>query len=55
MIQIAPDASLFGKAVSNRAADVGSWLTLDVSVDDFSKAEDCLKCQAVDAHRTKPG
>jgi len=50
----ASNASLFGNAVSKRAAEGGGWLTWVVSVDDVSKIESRLGRQAVDGHRTKP-
>ena len=44
----------FGKAVSQRAAEGGGWLTWVVAVDDVSKIEKRLGRAAVDGHRTKP-
>ncbi len=45
---------LFGKAISQRAAKGGGWLTWVVTVDDVSKIEKRLGRAVVDAHRTKP-
>ena len=50
----ASDSSPFGKAVSERAAEGGGWLTWVVSVDDVSSIEKRLGRTAVDGHRTKP-
>ena len=48
------DLTPFGKAVSQRAAEGGRWLTWVVAVDDVSKIEKRLGLAAVDGHRTKP-
>jgi hypothetical protein len=48
------DSTPFGKAVSQRAAEGGGWLTWVVAVDDVSKIEKRLGRAAVDGHRTKP-
>jgi hypothetical protein len=48
------DSTPFSKAVSQRAAEGGGWLTWVVAVDDVSKIEKCLGCAAVDGHLTKP-
>jgi hypothetical protein len=48
------DSIPFGKAVSQRAAEGGGWLTWVVAVDDVSKIEKRLGLAAVDGHRTKP-
>ena len=48
------DSTPFGKAVSERAAEGGGWLTWVVAVDDVSKIEKRLGRAAVDGHRTKP-
>ena len=48
------DSIPFGKAVSQRAAEGGGWLTWVVAVDDVSKIEKRLGRAAVDGHRTKP-
>ena len=50
----ASDSSPFGKAVSNRAAEGGGWLTWVVAVDDLLQVETRLGRTAVDGHRTKP-
>ena len=50
----ASDSSPFGKAVSERAAEGGGWLTWVVSVDDVAQVEKRLGRPAVDGHRTKP-
>ena len=47
------DSTPFGKAVSQRAAEVGGWLTWVVAVDDVSKIEKRLDRTAVDGYRTK--
>ena len=49
-----PNSTPFGKAVSQRAAEGGGWLTWVVTVDDVSKIEKRLGRAAVDGHRTKP-
>ena len=48
------DSTPFDKAVSQRAAEGGGWLTWVVAVDVFSKIEKRLGRAAVDGHRTKP-
>ena len=48
------DSTPFGKAVSQRAAEGGGWLTWVVAVDDVSKIEKRLGRTVVDGHRTKP-
>jgi hypothetical protein len=48
------DTSPFGKGVSKRGAEGGSWLAWEVAFDDVSKVEARLGRQAVDAHRAKP-
>ena len=50
----ASDASPFGKAVSQRAAEGGGWLTWVVAVDDIAKIETRLGRPAVDGQRKKP-
>ena len=50
----ATDASAFGKAVSQRAAEGGGWLTWVVSVDDVAPIEARLGRPAVEGHRVKP-
>ena len=50
----ATDSSPFGRAVSQRAAEGGGWLTWVMSVDDVSKIESRLGRTAVEGHRTKP-
>ena len=48
------DSTPFGKAVSQRTAEGGGWLTWVVAVDDVSKIEKRLGRAAVDGHSTKP-
>ena len=48
------DSTPFGKAVSQRAAEGGGWLTWVVAVDDVSEIEKRLGRAAIDSHRTKP-
>jgi hypothetical protein len=48
------DSTPFGKAVSQRAAEDGGWLTWLVAVGDVSKIEKHLGRAAVYGHRTKP-
>ena len=48
------DSTPFGKAVSQRAAEGGGWLTWVVAVDDVSKIEKRLGRASIDGHRTKP-
>jgi hypothetical protein len=48
------DSTPFGKAVSQRAAEGGGWLTWVVAVNDVSKIEKRLGRPAVEGHRTKP-
>jgi hypothetical protein len=48
------DSTPFGKAVSQRAAEGGGWLTWLIAVDDVSKIEKRLGRAAVYGHRTKP-
>lgn len=50
----ATDSSPFGKAVSQRAAEGGGWLTWVIAVDDVTAIESRLGRAAVDGHRTKP-
>ena len=50
----ASDSSAFGKAVSQRAAEGGGWLTWVVGVDDVAPIEERLGRSAVDGHRVKP-
>jgi hypothetical protein len=50
----ASDSSPFGKAVSNRAAEGGGWLTWVVAVENLAAIETRLGRPAVDGHRTKP-
>ena len=50
----ATETSPFGKAVSQRVAEGGGWLTWVMSVDDISKIETRLGRTAVEGHRTKP-
>lgn len=50
----ATDSSPFGKAVSQRAAEGGGWLTWVVATEDISAIEKRLGRSAVDGHRTKP-
>jgi len=50
----ATETSPFGKAVSQRAAEGGGWLTWVLSVEDVSKIETRLGRMAVNGHRTKP-
>jgi hypothetical protein len=48
------DSTPFSKAVSQRSAEGGDWLTWVVAIDDASKIEKRLGRAAVDGHRTKP-
>ena len=48
------DSTPFGKAVSQRTAEGGGWLTWVVAVDDVSKIEKRLGRATVDGHRIKP-
>ena len=50
----ATETSPFGKAVSQRAAEGGGWLTWVVSVENVFKIESKLGRIAVDGHRAKP-
>ena len=50
----AADKAPFGKAVSQRAADGGGWLTWVVAVDDISVIESRLGREAADGHRVRP-
>ncbi len=50
----ATETSPFGKAVSQRVAEGGGWLTWVISTDDVSKVESRLGRAAIDGHRTKP-
>lgn len=50
----ATETSPFGKAVSQRAAEGGGWLTWVLATNDVSKIESRLGRSAVDGHRTKP-
>jgi hypothetical protein len=51
---LSSDSTPFGKAVSQRATEVGGWLTWVVAVDDVSKIEMRSNRAAVDGHRAKP-
>jgi hypothetical protein len=48
------DSTPFGKAVEQRTAEGGRWLTWVVAVDHVSMIEKRLGRAAVDGHRTKP-
>ena len=50
----ATETSPFGKAVSQRVAEGGGWLTWVISTEDVSKVESRLGRAAIDGHRTKP-
>jgi len=50
----ATETSPFGKAVSQRVAEGGGWLTWVLATNDVSKIESRLGRSAVDGHRTKP-
>ena len=50
----ATETSPFGKAVSQRVAEGGGWLTWVLATNDVSKIESRLGRSAVDGHRIKP-
>jgi hypothetical protein len=50
----AADKAPFGRAVSQRAADGGGWLTWVVAVDDISVIEQRLGREAAEGHRIRP-
>ena len=50
----ATEISPFGRAVSQRAAEGGGWLTWVLATDEVASIESRLGRTAVDGHRTKP-
>lgn len=50
----ATDSTPFGKAVSQRAAEGGGWLSWVISTEDIGPIEKRLGRSAVDGHRVKP-